>query len=126
MRKSELEKEAARLEREAEARQAAGADTAAAAPAPVPTLSDAEVIEAVIRVQWEHPEYGLKRVVKHLREIRGLTISEARTKKFLVFPCHPHGAVCVVGEVFPDSPAAKAGLLSGDVVVDIAGQTGKR
>lgn len=48
-----------------------------------------------------------------------------RCKKFLIFPPHEHGAVCVVGEVFENSPAAKAGLAQGDIIVKLDGQTGK-
>jgi hypothetical protein len=137
VRKSALEKEADKLERDAAERAKAlalgggGADAAQdhgaakkGATAGV-VLGDAEVAEAVIRAQWEHPEYGLKRVVKHLREIRSLAVSESRAKKHLVFPCHAHGAVCVVGEVHAKSPAATAGLQPGDVVVELGGQTGQ-
>jgi len=137
-RKSELEKQVAKLELEAERKAASGGGAGAEAttdasviatevtkPSSAPPTTDADIREAVIRTQWEHPEYGLKRVAKHLRQELNMICSDNRCKKFLIFPPHEHGAVCVVGEVFENSPAAKAGLAQGDIIVKLDGQTGK-
>lgn len=54
-----------------------------------------------------------------------LTVSDRRAKKFM-FPVFQHGAICTVGEVFPRSPAATAGLAEDDVIVKIGTLDGAR
>lgn len=54
-----------------------------------------------------------------------MTVSDNRVKKFIPWPPAQDGALCYVGEVFPGSPAAAAGLLPGDILVKLEGQTGR-
>lgn len=72
-----------------------------------------------------HPLPKAKRVATELRQRLQLTVSDKRTKKFM-FPVFQHGAICTVGEVFPRSPAATAGLAEDDVIVKLDTLDGAR
>lgn len=80
---------------------------------------------AVVKMQRNHPDYDAATISAELQSSFGSHATQEVCEKYMFAPQFRDGAMCVVGEVFANSPATLAGLRAGDVIVKMGGLTGK-